>query len=199
MSRTPFHLDVITGRYFFAKVQDADVDRNMIARADDVRAFVCPDLKIEPPKIVWVRPAPPTLKRGVVKFDYQEELDPVVRLRKDITGGCTPSNWALHEIWILGDLKAFPDLEYAVAHELRHAAQKKNCPDVFKDECRAEGDAYPYGYEALERYLDSRGSLTTELRKEIDKKRTMAQAVFRYGCPDGVFEIIKCNPVDSAS
>jgi hypothetical protein len=194
ISGTPFHLDIATGRYFFTKVQDAEVDRNMIVRAEDVREFVCADLRIELPKIVWIRPAPPTSKSGPLKQNYQEELDAVVRLQNDTPGGVTPSNYSLREIWIRSDLTARPALEYAVAHELRHVWQKKHCRDVFQDECRAEGDAYPYGYEVLKRYLELRGGLSTELREEIDEKRARAGAVYRDRWPVGTFEAIQCDP-----
>lgn len=198
MSDTPFHLDVATGRYFFTKVQDAEADRNMIARAEDVRAFVCADLRIEPPRIVWIRPAPPTSKHGALKFDHEEELDPVVRLREDARGGYTPKNPQLHEIWIRSDLAACPDLEYVVAHELRHVAQKEHFLDVFKVECRAEGDACPYGYEVLKRYLESKGSLTPELREQIDRQRTATQSWFQTRWPVGVFQIIQSGPADTS-
>ena len=111
MTDTPFHLDVAIKRYFFEKIAQSEVDKKMIARAEDVRAFVCPDLRIEPLGISWIRPAPPTSKPGALKKDYEEELDAVVRLRDDTPGGVTPSNYSLNEIWIRSDLTAFPDLE----------------------------------------------------------------------------------------
>ena len=194
MSGTPFHLDVGIERYFFEKISQSEVDKKMIARAEDVRAFVCPDLKIEPPRIVWIRPAPPSSKRGALKNNSEEELDLVVRLQGDTAGGFTPWNFALNEIWILSNLKDIPDLEYTVAHELRHMWQKKNCQEVFKDPCQAEGDAYPYAYDALKRYLEATGRLTAERRKQIDEKRTSAQDEFRKACPDAVFGIIKYSP-----
>ena len=194
----PFHRDTATGRYYFRKISDEEADKNLIARAESVRAFVCPDLKIKPPMIVWICPAPPTSKSGQLKFDHEEDLDPVVRLR-DTGGGYTPKNPRLHEIWIRSDLTAFPDSEYVVAHELRHAWQKKYCRDIFEDPCRAEGDAYPYGYEVLKRYLESNGRLSTELREEIDEKRARARLVYRDRWPAGSFEVIQCDSADSSS
>jgi hypothetical protein len=196
MSDTPFHLDVATGRYFFEKIGQSEVDKEMIARAYSVVAFVCPDLRIEPPRIVWISPAPPTSKGGAFKQDYQEELDDVVRLRKDTTGGFTPSNHRLREIWIRSDLTACPNLEYVVAHELRHVAQKKHCADVFHDpdDARAEGDAYPYGYEVLKRYFTSVGRLTDELRQKIDRQETETQRWFQACYPHGEYKIIQCFP-----
>jgi hypothetical protein len=191
MSGTPFHLDVATGRYFFTKVQDAEVDRNMIVRAEDVREFVCADLRIELPKIIWIRPAPPTSKSGPLKQNYQEDWTPLLDYETTPLGALprptTPYG-------IRSDLTARPALEYAVAHELRHVWQKKHCRDVFQDECRAEGDAYPYGYEVLKRYLESRGGLSTELREEIDEKRARAGAVYRDRWPAGTFEAVQCDP-----
>jgi len=194
MSGTPFHLDVATGRYFFEKVAPSEVDREMIARAEDVRAFVCPDLRIEPPGIVWIRPASPASKRGALKKDYEEELDPVVRLRDDVPGGVTPSNYSLNEIWIRSAPKACPNLEYVVAHELRHAAQKKHCSGVFSDTNQAEGDAYPYGYEILKQYLASAGRLTDGLGQEIDRQEAETQKWFRIRYPRGEYKTIRCFP-----
>ncbi len=194
MSGSPFHLDLATGRYFFTKIQDADVDRNTIARAEDIRAFVCPDLRIQSPRIVWILPAPPTSKRGALKFDHEEELDSVVRLREDTAGGLAPKNCQLHEIWIRSDVTGCPNLEYVTAHELRHAAQKKHCREVFDDEPRAEGDAYPYGYEVLKRYFASAGRLNDELRQEIDRHETETQKWFLTRYPDGVYKTIQCVP-----
>jgi hypothetical protein len=196
MSGTPFHLDVAIKRYFFEKIAQSEVDKKMIARAEDVRSFVCPDLRIEPPGIVWIRPAPPTSKRGSLLADAFEERDAVVRLRENTTGGFTPCNYSLHEIWIRSDVTASPNLEYAVAHELRHAAQKKHCPEVFHDpdDARPEGDAYPYGYEVLKRYFASAGSLTDELRQEIDRQETETQRGFQNRYPHGEYKTIRCFP-----
>ena len=182
-------------RYFFEKIQGEELDTTTIACAEDVSAFVCPD-RIERPKIVWIRPAPPTLKSGPLKFDDQEELDAVVRLRENTTGGFTPCHYSLHEIWIRSHVTASPNLEYAVAHEIRHAAQKKHCPEVFRDrdDARPEGDAYPYGYEALRRYFASANRLTDELRQEIDRQEIEAQRWFQTRYPHGESQDVECFP-----
>lgn len=194
MSGTPFHLEPTTGRYFFEKIAQSEVDTQTIARAEDVRAFVCPDLKIEPPQIVWIRPAPTALKRVPLKKDYEEELDLVVRLGHDVPGGATPYNYSLREIWIRRDLTAFPDVEYAVAHELRHAAQKKHCPEVFNDRPRAEGDAYPYGYAVLKRYFASANRPTDNLRQGIDRQGAETRKWFQTCYPSGEYKTIRCFP-----
>jgi len=166
----------------------------MIARAEDVRAFVCPDLRIEPPGIVWIRPSPTTSKRPPLRKDYEEELGSVVRLRDEVPGGVTPSNYSLNEIWIRSGLKACPDLEYVAAHELRHVAQKKHCREVFSDKTRAEGDAYPYGYEVLKRYFAFAGRLTNELRQEIDKQGVETQRWFQAQYLHGEYKTVDCVP-----
>lgn len=194
MSGAPFHYDPAIKRYFFKKVPDSEVEKTLIARAQDVRAFVCPELRIEPPKIVWLRPAPPNAKREPLKFNYQEELDAIVRVPIDVQNGTgvTPQN--LDEIWIPSDLTAHPNLEYVVAHELRHVAQKKHCPDVFADRCRAEGDAYPYGYEVLKQYFAAAGRLTDELRQELDRQETETQKWFPTSYPHGEYKTVQCLP-----
>lgn len=196
MSPVPLHLEVATGRYFFMKVPNEEVAKEMIARAEDVHAFVCLDLRIEPPRIVWIRPAAPTSKSEPPKFDHEEELDAVVRLRRDAPGGLTLKNRRLHEIWIRSDLTTHPNLEYVVAHELRHAAQKKHCPEVFydDDDGRAEGDVYPYGYEVLKRYFASAAHLTDELRQEIEGQEIKTQEWFETRYPDGEYKMIQCTP-----
>jgi hypothetical protein len=187
-----FHFDVVTKSYFFTKVAEDEVAGELIVRAEDVRAFVCRELKIDS-QIVWIRPAAPISKNGPLKFDHEEELDTVVRLRRDTSGGLTPKNGQLHEIWIRTDLADCPHLEYAVAHELRHAAQKIYCPYAFGDEGRAEGDAYPYGYEALKRYFRSSGGLSDELRQKIDTQEVETKKWFQREYPDGDYKIVDCS------
>ena len=77
-----------------------------------------------------------------------------------------------------------------MAHETRHAWQKLWIPEVFNDECRAEGDAYPYAYAVLKRYLGARDELTDVVREDINKMRTEAEKRLSAGCPGTRFEII---------
>jgi hypothetical protein len=123
----------------------------------------------------------------------EEQHPAFTRLRGDIRAGYTPCRPDLHEIWIRNDLTAFPALEYVVAHEVRHLWQKLFSTD-FRDVCQAEGDAYPYGYDVLRRYLDSQGRLTTELGEEIDSNRANAAGQFRTVWPNGSFAIISAPP-----
>jgi hypothetical protein len=88
-------------------------------------------------------------------------------------------------------------LEYVAAHEVRHVWQKSNRKAVFEDECRAEGDAYPYGYEVLKngyevlkKMLKAQGRLTTEVRANIDQMRAKAEKVFLAERPEGVFRTL---------
>jgi uncharacterized protein YjaZ len=151
---------------------------------------VCGDLRIDS-RIVWIRPASPSSKREPRKEASDEELDDFVRLKKDTTGGFTPWNFFLREIWILSQPKEFPHLEGTIAHELRHAWQKQNIPDVFKnDEAQSEADAYAYSYEVLRRYLASSGRLTDELKWEIDKQETDTKRWFNGMYPDGEYKIL---------
>ena len=83
-------------------------------------------------------------------------------------------------------------MEGTIAHELRHAWQKQNIPDVFKnDEARSEADAYAYSYEVLRRYLASSGRLTDELKWKIDTQETDTKRWFYGMYPDGEYEILK--------
>lgn len=61
----------------------------------------------------------------------------------DVEKACIPKNRELNEVWIRADLLDWPELECAVAHEVRHAWQKSSHPEVFADDCRAEADATP--------------------------------------------------------
>jgi len=162
----------------------------MVVPAEDVRSFVCRDLKIDS-RIVWIRRAPPGSKREPPRVNCDEELDDIVRLKKDTTGGFTPSNFSLRQVWILSDPKELPHLEGTIAHELRHAWQKENIPEVFKyDEAGSEGDAYAYSYEVLKRYFASSGRLTDELRWKIDTQETNTKRWFHSMYPDGEYKIL---------
>src|SRR5690349_6854761 len=190
-----FHQDLANRRYYFRKIPDSEAAKDQLERAARVRAFVCPDLKIAPPEIVWLCPAAPASKTGSLKPASVEELDSVVRFEIDLsTGyGYTPNNFSLHEIWIPNDLTAHPNLEYVIAHELRHAAQKKLCPAVLLDKARAEGDAYPYGFYILKRYLESIGHLSEDLRRDIESKEAAARESFRNKYPNGRYAMISLS------
>jgi hypothetical protein len=166
--------------YYFARVPDQDVGADMRARAGVVVEFVCANLRLcSPPKIVWIRHAqeaerPTTAFREV----YLEETAAFPRLPKDIQGGYTPLNRSLYEIWIRADLEAWPDLEYVVAHELRHVWQNLTRRAVSRNECERDGDAYPYGYAILKQLLSTQGRLTAEVSADIDRKCEQARAKY---------------------
>lgn len=191
------HKDLRIGRYCFAKVPEQEVSSDIRDRAKEVAAFVCADLHIDdPPKIVWIRPAQPESAAEVLGDSAQdvmlETLNPYyTRLRSDICGGFTPDHPFLrNEIWIRSDRSEWPNLEYAVAHELRHVWQDLNQAGLREDRCRAECDAYPYGYEVLIRYLKARAKLTPAVLKQIEDLRANARDVWRSNCPDTPFEVI---------
>jgi hypothetical protein len=84
----------------------------------------------------------------------------------------------------------FRTLEFAAAHETRHVWQKETDMTLFEDECRAECDAYPYGYEVLKRYLASRGHLNPEVEAEIDGKIEEKRSALTLRWPNCRFEAI---------
>ena len=105
--------------------------------------------------------------------------------------------WAhieLYEIWIPSNLTTHPNLEYVVAHELRHVAQKRLCPSVYWDEAGAEGDAYPYGYHILRRYLESTRQLTEDVRRNIETTEAVARESYRKNYPNGRYAMIPLAP-----
>lgn len=194
MNSTPFHFDVATRRYFFIKLPDGEVAKEMIVRAEHVRAFVCRDLGIDS-RIVWIHPIAPSSKREPPKANCDEEMDVIVRLERNTTGGFTPSKISLHEIWIFSQPEEVPHLEGTIAHELRHAWQKEHHPEVFKyDEARSEADAYAYSYEVLKRYFASSGRLTDELRRIIDREEADMKEWFRGLYPHGEYKILYLRP-----
>jgi hypothetical protein len=186
----PFHQDAANGRYFFRKIPDSEVDKGLTDCAEHVRAFVCPDLKIQPPMIVWLCPAAPASKRGPLRRNWT-----VVPLPIDVSAGFgfRPKNVRLYEIRIPSNLTAHPNLEYVVAHELRHATQKKFYPSVYWDDARAEGDAYPYGYH-IRRYLESMGHHSEDLRRDIESKEAATRESYRKNYPNGRCAMIPLGP-----
>ena len=201
MTKKPCHWDASIERYCFSKVSEQEVTPEILQRAGAAAAFVCADLRmLRPPKSVWIRPVHPPAAAAALggrALDVRLEeshRSAFTRLPEPVREGYTPCHPDLHEIWIRSDLTASPDLEYVVAHELRHVWQKLHLPEVFRCDCRAEGDAYPYGYEVLKRYLESQGRLTSAIRRDIDDKRAAAEKEFRAAWPDASFEIIAADP-----
>lgn len=190
------HWDSACRCFCFEKLAIDNVDLELRNRANEVVAFVCTELHISPlPEVIWIQPASAevvaTLFGPRVQACFEERHPFYTRIRreKDIQGGFTPEH--LTQVWIRSDLSAFPALEYAAAHETRHIWQKVRDINIFRDECRAEGDAYPYGYDVLKRYLTGRACLTPELEADIDNKRVSARSIFLQTCPEGRFEVIK--------
>lgn len=184
-------------RYCYGKVPEQEVSTEMVERTKAMAAFVCADLRLcSPPEIVWIRPARKTEIPGTRVQDVvlEERKASFPRLREDIKGGYTPGCPRLHEIWIRADLKDYPALEYVVAHELRHVWQKLTRPDIFRSNCEAEGDAYPYGYSILKQSLKTHRTLTAELCSEIDQMCANTKAVFLATCPDTPFRAFETTP-----
>ena len=113
------------------------------------------------------------------------------RVRVRIPEGYTPRPKKPHEVWILSEVSRFPALEFVAVHEVRHVWQKAKDITVFGDECRAEGDAYPYSYGALRRYLMAKGRLTQELELEIATRRESACRAFAQAWPNGKFATLE--------
>jgi len=196
MGETPFHFDRDIQQYCFAKILDSDVAAAILARAQDVVKFVSTELGIKDhPRVRWIRPASPeqaraTLKRHVLDRSVAERNPHFFRYCSDVEKACTPCDAGLNEIWIRAELVGSPELECVAAHEVRHAWQKSSYPEVFADDCRAEGDATPYGYELAARYLDGGNRLTDEARKWIEGERSEAERNFHEKCPGVLFEVI---------
>ena len=162
----------------------------MALRARGALEFVCRELRCHAPSLVWICPTSPALKSEPLKFDYEEELDAIVRLTQDTTGGFTPWNHSLHEVWILSTRDACPHLEFAIIHEVRHAYQKKFCRDVFEDPGRAEGDAYAFGYALVRRYFSS---IQIELMEAIDRQEAETRQWFQSKFPQSAYGIVACG------
>ncbi len=191
------HLDPAGQRYCYRRLHEQEVDTETLERAAAVAAFVRADLRLhKSPRIVWIRPARVGEMPGTgVQDAVLGECGAVfTRLQRDIREGYTPCCPSLHEIWIRADLKAWPALEYVVAHELRHAWQKLTLPGVFRDTCKAEGDAYPYGYAILKQWLRAQGRLTAEACRLIDQKCEKAEALFLTECPGTPFGVLQTPP-----
>jgi hypothetical protein len=178
-------------RYCFQKLSSLAVDIVVRERAIEVIAFVSADLGISPPAVIWIRPASPAAAShvlGPTACDWADERhQKFARVGNRIPGGYAPWPEELREVWLRSDLSAFPALEYVAAHEVRHVWQKATDITIFRDECRAEGDAYPYGYDVLKRYLAARARLTPEIERDIEMKRESARSEYSRLWPNGRF------------
>jgi hypothetical protein len=188
------HRDSVSGRFCFEKVPTDKVDLDIRYRTNAVVAFVCAELHISPlPEVIWIRPAPADLVAklfGTLVQGCLEERHPrYTRVRPDIQEGYTPEH--LTQIWIRSYLSACPNLEFVTAHETRHIWQKVKDIKIFSDEGTAEGDAYPYAYDVLKRYLAGKGRLTVEVESDIDNKRKSTRSKFLQCWPNGRFEVIE--------
>lgn len=187
------HRDFALQRYCFRKLPSAEVSVESRDRANDLIAFVSTDLDIPPPEVIWIEPSSPTVTTNALGHTpqlYADHIHPeFARVPDDIRGGYTPRWQHLRQIWLRRelDLRA---LEFAAAHETRHIFQKDKDISIFNDECQAEGDAYPYGYDVLTRYFASKDRLTPEIEAEIDEKRERARSVFLERWPKGRFEAL---------
>ena len=187
------HRDVALQRYCFQKLPPAEVPVELREHAIDVVTFVSTDLGIAPPEVIWIQPSSPTETTdalGHIPQLYADHIHPrFARVPDDIRGGYTPRWQQVRQIWLRRELD-LRELEFAAAHETRHIWQKDRDMAIFNDESRAEGDAYPYGYDALKRYLAGKGRLTREIEAEIDSKRDEARSVFVRVWPNGRYQAI---------
>lgn len=167
----------------------------MRQRVTEVIVFVSAELGISQPEVVWIRPTSPTAAArvlGQVAKDCADESHPeFARVTRDIREGYVPGPEELRQVWIRSDLSTSPNLEYVAAHETRHIWQKERYRGIFGVECRAEGDAYPYAYDILKRYLAVKGHLTPEIEADIETKRRSARSVFLQRWPNGRFEALR--------
>jgi hypothetical protein len=107
-----------------------------------------------------------------------------MRYAKDITEGYTPPG-PPNEIWIRSGLSDLPKLEFIAAHETRHIWQKRPANGgKYDDECTAEGDAYPYGYAILTKYLTATRQLTPRIAAEVNEKRDSRRSAFLQEWPE---------------
>jgi len=193
MTRDPEHWDAVVRHYCFRKVPEEEINSEIRQRTTEVASFVCADLRLRcPPRIVWIRPLRTAeIPRTTIQEAVLEERKDFPRLRRDIRGGYTPCCPNLNEIWLRADLQKSPDLEFVVAHELRHAWQKLTCPDVFDKDCEAEGDAYPYGYAVLKQWLTNQGTLTPAVSANIDRMCAEKKVDFLKECPHVPFRALE--------
>jgi hypothetical protein len=125
--------------YCFQKISASEIDIRMRDRTKGVVSFICAELQIFPfPDVIWIQPAPVGVVSqlfGVRVQRYFEETHPsYTRTKIDIRQGYTPEHG--RQVWVRSDLSAYPDLEYVVAHEIRHIWQKVNDLKIFHDECK---------------------------------------------------------------
>lgn len=192
------HVCTVSRHFCFEKVAPDIVGTEIRTRAAGVARFVCDELMlVPPPTFIWLRPADPVQVRALGCFPRDTRLEELSKRwywhkqrYGDIREGYTPGSPDLDEVWFRSDLSARPNLEFVVAHELRHAWQKIFCREVFDDESRAEGDAYPYGYQTLIHYLESRQQITPTLRSEIESMQSARRSQFFGKWPNGRFEIL---------
>jgi hypothetical protein len=108
---------------------------------------------------------------------------------RDVLGGYCPQWRKLRQIWIRPELN-LRGLVFTVTHETRHTWQKDKDTLLFEDECRAEFDAYAYGFDVTKRYLALNNCLTREVEAEIDRNREVKRSELERQWLGGRFEAI---------
>ena len=190
-------------RVIFEKETDV-VTPEIRKRAARMVDFVRVDLKLpSSPEIVWIESiSPESAKELIADWKGNRILRAgdkchLVRwagIEIRPRNGFTPGEEASNEIWLHITLSATYEfeyeLEYVAAHETRHHWQKKERRDVFDDECAAEGDAHPYAFAILKRYLAEHGHLSKKLEEEMNNMRDSWREKIFLCCPNGRFEII---------
>ncbi|MCX6631415.1 MAG: hypothetical protein NTW28_27700 [Candidatus Solibacter sp.] len=194
-SEEPSNWDSNLDCYCYRKLSAEEVDIKMQGRATEAILFASADLGIAPPAVVWLRPSAPVdaaSALGRTAYNWADECHAeFARVRVRIPAGYTPWPEKLREVWILSEVSRFPALEFVAVHEVRHVWQKAKDISLFGDVCRAEGDAYPYSYGALRRYLMAKGHLTQELELEIATLRESACRAYAQAWPNGKFATLE--------
>jgi hypothetical protein len=185
----PDHWDSGLNLYCFQKLSSDDVDARMLERTREVIEFVSAELRISPPKVVWIQPASPVATARALGHSVADEINSTfARVRCDILQGYTPEQLD-HQIWIRSDTSRIPSLEFVAAHETRHVWQKAKYAYIFPDECRAEGDAYPYAFDVLKRLVE-KGLLSRKFEAEIEMMMEAKRSAFFLRWPNGRYEIL---------
>ena len=195
-------------RYCYRKLEESEIRPQLLDRCTHVLSFAAGSLPIPDlePRIVWVEPVDDleAIEQilGPARDFRMEEADLGQRgyarilrsLKPEV--GYTPGNRDLSEFWLQASIPLESHyVEFAVLHERRHVWQKRSRPAIFEKESLAEGDAYPYAYSALKKYLRIQGCLTLELEEEINSQcRTIRERFERRypGTPYDVSTDISC-------
>jgi hypothetical protein len=187
----PSHYDSAVKLYCFKKLspdEAREVESGIREEATVIVDFVCADLSIPEPRVVWITPASPSDVAEIFKPTqiFHGFGHPVyTRIESDIDGFAPNGG---KEIWLR--IMRFWRLELMAAHELRHVWQKTQ-GTTFDKEPVAEGDAYTYPFVALKSYLSTKGLLKSKTAMEIEERRMSIQSWFYKKWPKSRFETVR--------